>query len=56
MGTVVTLTVTAMDPGGLSAEQEAMVRVNAMAYDTLTGITVDENGVVVVPAISTTSH
>ena len=49
VGTVVTLTVTATDPGGLSAEQEAMVRVNAMAYDTLTGITVDENGAVVVP-------
>ena len=47
VGTVVTLTVTATDPGGLSAEQEAMVRVNAMAYDTLEGITVDENGAVV---------
>lgn len=42
--TVVTLTVTATDPAGLSAEQEAMVRVNAMAYDTLTGLSVDENG------------
>ena len=44
VGTVVTLTVTATDPGGLSAEQEAMVRVNAMAYDTLVGITVDSVG------------
>ena len=42
--TVITLTVTATDPAGLSAEQEAMVRVNAMQYDTLTGLTVDENG------------
>ena len=47
VGTVVTLTVTATDPGGLSAEQEAMVRVNAMAYDTIPGITVDEEGAVV---------
>ena len=44
VGTVVTLTVTATDPGGLSAEQEAMVRVNAMVYDTLVGITVDSLG------------
>ena len=44
VGTVVTLTVTATDPGGLSAEQEAMVRVSAAAYDTLPGLTVDENG------------
>ncbi len=44
VGTVVTLTVTATDPGGLSAEQEAMVRVNAMVYDTLQGITVDSVG------------
>ena len=51
VGTVVTLTVTATDPGGLSAEQEAMVRVNAMAYDTLEGITVDEEGAVVVPVL-----
>ena len=51
VGTVVTLTVTATDPGGLSAEQEAMVRVNAMAYDTLEGITVDEEGAVVVPPV-----
>ena len=51
VGTVVTLTVTATDPGGLSAEQEAMVRVNGMAYDTLVGITVDSVGVVVVPGI-----
>lgn len=42
--TVITLTVTATDPAGLSAEQEAMVRVNAAEYDTLTGLTVDENG------------
>ena len=44
VGTVITLTVTATDPAGLSAEQEAMVRVNAAVYDTLTGLTVDENG------------
>ena len=44
VGTVVTLTVTATDPGGLSAEQEAMVRVSAMEYDTLEGITVKEDG------------
>ena len=49
VGTVVTLTVTATDPAGLSAEQEAMVRVSAMEYDTLTGITVTENGSVYVP-------
>lgn len=49
VGTVVTLTVTATDPAGLSAEQEAMVRVNAMVYDTLEGITVDENGALVAP-------
>ncbi len=44
VGTTLTLTVTATDPAGLSAEQEAMVRVSAMEYDTLTGLTVDENG------------
>ncbi len=44
VGTVVTLTVTATDPAGLSAEQEAMVRVSAAEYDTLTGITVKEDG------------
>ena len=44
VGTVVTLTVTATDPAGLSAEQEAMVRVSAMEYDTLAGLSVDENG------------
>lgn len=44
VGTVVTLTVTATDPAGLSAEQEAMVRVSAMEYDTLAGITVLEDG------------
>ncbi len=44
VGTVVTLTVTATDPGGLSAEQEAMVRVSAAEYDTLAGLTVNENG------------
>ena len=44
VGTVVTLTVTATDPAGLSAEQEAMVRVNAAVYDTLAGLSVDENG------------
>ena len=44
VGTVVTLTVTATDPAGLSAEQEAMVRVSAAEYDTLTGITVTEDG------------
>ena len=44
VGTVVTLTVTAMDPGGRAAAQEAMVRVNAMVYDTLPGITVDSLG------------
>ena len=54
VGTVVTLTVTATDPGGLSAEQEAMVRVNAMAYDTLEGITVDEEGSVVATALDFT--
>ena len=43
VGTVVTLTVTATDPAGLSAEQEAMVRVSAMEYGTLEGITVDED-------------
>lgn len=43
-GTVITLTVTATDPAGLSAEQEAMVRVNAGVYDTLSGLSVDENG------------
>lgn len=47
VGTVVTLTVTATDPAGLSAEQEAMVRVNVAEYDTLSGITVDENGALV---------
>ena len=45
VGTVVALTVTATDPAGLSAEQEAAVRVNAMEYDTLTGITLDSLGV-----------
>ena len=49
VGTVVTLTVMATDPGGLSAEQEAMVRVNAMVYDTLPGITVDSVGNVKAP-------
>ena len=44
VGMIVTLTVTATDPAGLSAEQEAMVRVSAMEYGTLTGLTVDENG------------
>ena len=44
VGTVITLTVTATDPAGLSAEQEAMVRVSAMEYDTLTGLSVNENG------------
>ena len=44
VGTVVTLTVTATDPEGLSAEQEAMVRVSVAEYDTLAGLTVDENG------------
>ena len=44
VGTVVTLTVTATDPAGLSAEQEAMVRVSAAEYDTLSGLSVDENG------------
>ena len=44
VGTVVTLTVTATDPAGLSAEQEAMVRVSAAEYDTLAGITVLEDG------------
>ena len=43
-GTVITLTVTATDPAGLSAEQEAMVRVSAAEYDTLSGLSVDENG------------
>ena len=46
VGTVVTLTVTATDPAGLSAEQEAMVRVSVAEYDTLQGITVDSVGVV----------
>lgn len=54
VGTVVTLTVTATDPAGLSAEQEAMVRVSAMEYDTLSGITVNENGQLFVPAIPIT--
>ena len=54
VGTVVTLTVTATDPGGLSAEQEAMVRVNAMAYDTIVGITVDSVGSVVATALNFT--
>ena len=44
VGTVITLTVTATDPAGLSAEQEAMVRVSAAEYGTLTGLSVDENG------------
>lgn len=44
VGAVITLTVTATDPAGLSAEQEAMVRVSAMEYDTLTGLSVNENG------------
>lgn len=44
VGTVITLTVTATDPAGLSAEQEAMVRVNAGVYDMLAGLSVDENG------------
>ena len=52
VGTVVTLTVTATDPGGLSAEQEAMVRVNAMVYDTLEGgITVDDSGQLIAPLV-----
>ena len=45
VGTVVTLTVTATDPAGLSAEQEAMVRVSVAEYGTLDGITVDSVGV-----------
>ncbi|MDE2652748.1 MAG: Ig-like domain-containing protein [Gemmatimonadota bacterium] len=46
VGTVVTLTVTATDPAGLSAEQEAMVRVSAAEYDTLVGMTVTEDGTI----------
>ena len=44
VGAVITLTVTATDPAGLSAEQEAMVRVSAAEYDTLSGLSVDANG------------
>ena len=44
VGTVVTLTVTATDPAGLSAEQEAMVRVSVAEYDTLAGLSVNEDG------------
>ncbi len=39
------LTVTATDPWGLTVEQQALVRVNRMDYDTIAGITVDSVGV-----------
>ena len=49
VGTVVTLTVTATDPAGLSAEQEAMVRVSVAEYGTLVGLTVNDEGALVEP-------
>ncbi len=51
----VILTVTATDPWGLSVEQEALVRVNAMEYDTLAiPIVVNKDGTLTATALGQT--